>query len=78
MVKTSVYLNPDVLLTLRRISQSQGRSRAEIIREAVQLYVRMAEHPKLSGIVEFDSGNPNSSISLNRILRNAVRKGRLR
>jgi metal-responsive CopG/Arc/MetJ family transcriptional regulator len=76
MVKTSVYLDSEVLAALRRAAESQGQ--AELIREAVRIYVRMAEHPKLPGIGEFDSGYTNTSTSLNRILRQAVRTGRLR
>jgi hypothetical protein len=30
MIKTTVYLDPDVLLTLRRMAQSQGRSQSEL------------------------------------------------
>jgi metal-responsive CopG/Arc/MetJ family transcriptional regulator len=78
MAKTSVYLDSEVLAALRRAAESQGRSQAELIREAVRIYVRMAEHPKLPGIGEFDSGYTNTSTSLNRILRQAVRTGRLR
>jgi hypothetical protein len=78
MIKTTVYLAPDVLLTLRRITQSQGCSQSELIREAVRIYVRMAEHPKLPGIGEFDSGYTNTSASVSRILRRAARTHRQR
>jgi len=78
MVKTSVYLGSDVLVALRRTAESQGRSKAEVIREAVRTYVRMGAHPKLPGRGEFDSGYTNTSTSSDRILRQAARTGRLR
>ena len=65
MIKTTVYLDSDVLLTIDRMAQSEGRSRAEIIRRAIRIYVGTAEHPT------------KTSLSFNQILRNAVRTGRL-
>ncbi len=62
MVKTSVYLDSEVFAALRRAAESQGRSQTEIIREAVRIYARTAEHPKLPGIGEFDSGYTNTPI----------------
>jgi metal-responsive CopG/Arc/MetJ family transcriptional regulator len=78
MVKTTICLDSHVFSALRRMAQSQGRSQSELIREAVRIYARMAEHPKLPGIGEFDSGYTNTSASLRRILRQAARTGRLR
>ena len=38
MHKTSVYLDDDLVERLTRLSQAEGRSRAEIIREAIASY----------------------------------------
>lgn len=40
MVKTTVYLDPDTAIALRQLAQSQDRSQAELIREALSIYTR--------------------------------------
>jgi predicted transcriptional regulator len=61
ILKTSVYLDPEVLLTLDRIAQSQSRSRAAIIREAVRTYVGIGKHARLPGCRKTKSGDSVTS-----------------
>ena len=38
------------MLALRQMAESQGRSQAELIRDALQAYARKARRPRLSGM----------------------------
>ena len=78
MVKTTVYLDTDIVLSLRRMAESQGRSQAELIRDALQTYTRKTKRPKLPGIGEFDSGHTDTSSQADEILRRAAKRGRWR
>ncbi len=78
MVKTTVYLDTDVALSLRRMAESEGRSQAELIRDALQTYTRRARRPKLPGIGEFDSGHTDTSTRADEILKQAAKRGRWR
>jgi hypothetical protein len=75
MVKTTVYLDSDVVLALRQMADSQGRSQAELIREAIQTHVNKAKRPKLPGIGEFDSGHTDTSARADQILMRAAKRG---
>jgi predicted transcriptional regulator len=75
MVKTTVYLDSDDALALRQMAESQGRSQAELIREAIQKYARKAKRPKLPGIGEFDSGHTDTSTRADQILSRAAKRG---
>jgi predicted transcriptional regulator len=75
MVKTTVYLDSDVVLALRQMADSQGRSQAELIREAIQTHVKKAKRPKLPGIGEFDSGHTDTSERADQILTRAAKRG---
>jgi predicted transcriptional regulator len=76
MMKTTIYLDSEVALTLRRMAESQGRSQAELIRDALETYTRKAKRPKLPGIGEFDSGHTDTSTGADEILRRAAKRGR--
>ncbi len=78
MVKTTVYLDTDVVLSLRRMAESQGRSQAELIRDALVNYTRKAKRPKLPGLGEFDSGHSDTSERADEILKRAAKRGRWR
>jgi plasmid stability protein len=57
MHKTTVYLPDDLGRTLRRIAASQGRSEAELIREALRALVQSST-PARPRIPLFRSGQP--------------------
>lgn len=46
MIKTTVYLPEDLKDTLKRMSEEEGRSEAEIIREAIQAAVQKRKNPR--------------------------------
>ena len=74
-VKTTVNLDSGIMLAIRLMSESQGRSQAELIRDAVQTYTRKAKRPKLPGIGEFDSGHTETSARTHEILSRAAKRG---
>lgn len=64
MKKTSVYLNPQMDRDLSRLAAEEGKSKAEVIREALADWVgEMPAQPKIQAIGVF-SGAP-SDISQN-------------
>lgn len=50
MKKTSVYLQPELDRALSRVAQAEGRSKAELIREAVAARVERSERPRIAAI----------------------------
>jgi predicted transcriptional regulator len=78
LTKTTVYLDSDTLLALRQMSETQKRSQAELIRDALEAYTSNANRPKIPGIGEFDSGHTDTSERAEQILRRAAKRGRWR
>jgi hypothetical protein len=69
MTKT-VYLDPETVLALRQLAETQGRSQAELIRSALDDYAR----PKIPGIGEFNSGRTDTSARAEEILGHAAKR----
>ena len=78
VVKTTVYLDPDLALSIRQLAEIQGRSQAELIREALQAYARQAPPPKPKGMGMYRSGRSDVSGRYRELLRQAVRERRWR
>jgi predicted transcriptional regulator len=78
MVKTTVYLDTDVALSLRRMAESEGRSQAELIRDALEKYTRGRKRPLPRGLGKYSSGKSDVSERAPEILREAAKKGRWR
>jgi predicted transcriptional regulator len=78
MTKTTVYLDSDTVLALRQMAETQGRSQAELIRDALDAYTRKAKRPKIPGIGEFDSGHTDTSERAEEILVRSAKRGRWR
>lgn len=78
MVKTTVYLDTEVALSLRRMAESEGRSQAELIRDALQKFTRRHQRPLPRGLGKYSSGENNVSGRSREILRQAAKKGRWR
>lgn len=76
MTKTTVYLDTDTVLTLRRMAQSQGRSQAELVRDALQAYTAQWKRPVPKGLGKYDSGETRGAENAKRFLREAARKGK--
>ena len=74
VTKTTVYLDPDTVLALRQMAETQGRSQAELIRDALEAYTRKAKRPKIPGIGEFDSGHTDTSECAEQLLSSAAAK----
>ncbi len=61
MVKTTVYLDPQTAMTLRQLAGAQGRSQAELIREALAIYTRQIERTLPKGMGQHRSGRSDVS-----------------
>ena len=72
MVKTTVYLDPLTAMTLRQLAGSQGRSQAELIREALAIYTRQAKRPMPKGTGQHRSGRSDVSERAEELFRKAV------
>jgi predicted transcriptional regulator len=72
VVKTTIYLDNDLDLTLRQIATAQRRSQTQIIRDSLVAYITQAwSRPLPPGTGEFDSGRTNLSASVEEIMRSA-------
>jgi len=78
MVKTTVYLDNDAALTLRQVAIQEGRSQAELIRDALAAYTARQRRPLIPGVGEFDSGETGVSERAEEILRRASANGKWR
>jgi predicted transcriptional regulator len=78
MTKTTVYLNSDLALVIRQLAAQQGRSQAELIRDALAEYARRGKRPAIPGLGEFDSGHSDTSEKAEEILRRAAGRGKWR
>lgn len=78
MLRTTVYLDDETVWALRRLSEAEKRSQAEIIREALRSYVgRTGNRRSLSempGLGAYDSGRSDLSEKVEDILREAAHK----
>ncbi len=77
VLKTTVYLDEDILLILRGLADAEKRSQADIIREALQRYLRQIQspNPKLpESIGRYHSGRSDISQRVEELFRQAVRQ----
>ncbi len=69
MKKTSLYLEPWVDRDLRRIAEEEGKSKAEVIREALaKRAMEAAPQPKIKMIGMVKGGPPDLSQNVDRYL----------
>ena len=78
MVKTTVYLDQEIAYKLRWMSESTGRAKAELIREALEKYTAEVKRPFPSGAGMFDSGRSDISENYREMLKQAIREGKWR
>jgi hypothetical protein len=78
MVKTTVYLDDEVALNLRHLAEIEGRSQAELIRDALKTFTSQRVRPMPTGIGEFHSGHSDTSVRAKEILREASKRGKWR
>ena len=75
MVRTTVYLNHETALALRQLAALQGRSQAELIRDALENYTKRAVRPAPKGIGKYRSGEPDVAQRAKDILASAAKRG---
>ena len=78
MLKTTVYLDEEILLMLRRLADADKRSQADIIREALHHYLQriQAPNPNLpAGIGRYHNGRSDVSQRAEALLQKAIRRG---
>ena len=78
MVRTTVYLEQETALALRQLAARQGRSQAELIRDALANYAVRAVRPTPKGIGKYRSGEPDVAQRAKDILASAAKRGRWR
>jgi len=78
MVKTTVYMDSEVALTLRQLAAIERRPQAEIIREAILAYTKSAGRPRPKGVGAYKSGHANISERAEDLMRRAARSRRWR
>ena len=68
MKRTTIYLDTDLEIRLKIESMRSGRPQAEVIREALEAYLK-DRHPGLPpGIGEYDSGHTDTAEHFEEIL----------
>ena len=77
LTKTTVYLDPDTVLALRQMSKTQGRSQAELIRDALETYTSAAKRPMPRALGKY-RGEARGAESAKDFLQAAAAKGRWR
>jgi predicted transcriptional regulator len=76
MTKTTVYLENDMALTIRQLAAAQGRSQAEVIRDALETYTRPhSTKPASRGFGKYSSGETDVSERAEEILMKAAKRG---
>jgi len=78
MIRTTVYLDQEIALALRQLAAVQGRSQAELIRDALATYTKQAVRPAPKGIGKYRSGEPDVAQRAKEILGAAAKRGRWR
>jgi len=76
MMKTTIYLDPEVALTLRRLADAQRRPQAELVREALASYASEAQPARPKGIGRSRSGRSDVSSRARELLRAAAKDRR--
>ena len=72
MVKTTVYLDDDLLRSLRTMSERRKKPQAELIREALLRYTAGERPPLPGGLGMFDSGHTDTTARRKELLRKAA------
>jgi hypothetical protein len=68
MKRTTIYLEPELEVLLKLEVLRQGRSMAEIVREAVQVYVTREPAAVPPGAGAFDSGHTDTAARIDDVL----------
>lgn len=78
MLRTTVYLDEEIGLSIRRLASLQHRPQAELIRQALKEYVTRAESKSVAGLPPgvgtYGSGRSDVSALADEFLRRKARK----
>jgi hypothetical protein len=78
MVKTTVYIENDVAVTLRQLAAAEGRSQAQLIRDALEAYSKQRAKPVARGFGKYAGSETDVSERAEEILMDAAKRGRWR
>ena len=78
MVKTTVYLDDEIIAALKGISKRSAKPQAQLIRDALRAFTTAGNPPLPSGMGMFDSGHTDTTARRKQLLRQAVRSRRWR
>jgi Ribbon-helix-helix protein, copG family len=79
MVKTTVYLDDEIVAALKGISKRSAKPQAELIRDALRAFTASQKGPTLpSGMGMFNSNHADTAAQRKELLRQAARSGRWR
>lgn len=76
MVRTTLLLEEETAEALKRLADLQGRSAAEVIRDALAAYTSKAERPSPKGVGAYRSGRSDVSERAEDLLREAAHRSR--
>ena len=80
MLRTTVILDDDTAVGIRQLAETQQRSQAEIIREALRNFVEQGRskqaRPAIRGLGAYHSGRSDGSEKVDEFLREHARKAR--
>jgi hypothetical protein len=68
MKKTTIYLDPAMDRDLQRIAEEQGVSKAEVIREALEVRTAEVTFPRITSIGIMDDGPTDMADNVDRYL----------
>ena len=76
MVKTTLYLDPEIAVTLRQLAAGQGQTQSKLIRDVLAKYAHQAKRPDPKGVGAYRSGSPDIGQRSKELVRKAVRERR--
>lgn len=79
MVKTTVYLDDEIVAALKGLSKRSAKPQAELIRDALRAFTSADHAPPLpSGMGMYESGHTDTTANRKQLLKEAARSGRWR
>jgi predicted transcriptional regulator len=78
MVKTTVYLEDDILRSVKNMAKRCSKSQAEVIREALIQFTAGEKPPLPQGMGMFDSGYSDTTSRRKELLKEAARSRKWR
>jgi predicted transcriptional regulator len=77
MVKTTLYLDEESALRVRQVATAQGRSQADVVREAIAEYTAKQEPQSAPyGVGQYESKSVDSAAHAKALVRERIRTAR--